>query len=298
MAGDRASGSVPRMTKQGDNFVASRFHLVPPVAMAQIGALPDTTADRSIVVNLLRKLPASGPSASTSNAASPLQRACAAERQRGRSVTAPSFRPPSPSRPAGWTTGRPRRGNRSSLSQTWPPAPGQLWPTCRTQPVRLRVAPAPKVRRGLALLTGFCVFWPRGTSGASKSPRRRCSMACGGWKRATGATPNTASRSTPMGSPGCLGVSPSAPSVACGRGLRTRVRAGRPAGSLERHLPSSSPGTPGKRHKRHKRHNPTNHLIRAYAARTLVSVVSGLQGDASEESGPPPTQSPSGPHGR
>jgi hypothetical protein len=55
-SGYRKGATVPRTEKVGDKFAVSRFRIFAPVAMAGLGDLPDTTADRSITIPMERKL--------------------------------------------------------------------------------------------------------------------------------------------------------------------------------------------------------------------------------------------------
>jgi hypothetical protein len=54
--GYRRGATVPRVEKVGDGFVVTRFRIFSAVAMAGLGELPDTTADRSIPIPMERKL--------------------------------------------------------------------------------------------------------------------------------------------------------------------------------------------------------------------------------------------------
>jgi putative DNA primase/helicase len=53
----RAGAYVPRVEKAGDNFVVKKFSTWAPIAVAAIGRLPDTLADRSIAIVMKRKSP-------------------------------------------------------------------------------------------------------------------------------------------------------------------------------------------------------------------------------------------------
>jgi hypothetical protein len=55
-AGYRKGATIPRVEKVGDAFVVSRFRIFSAVAMAGLGQLPDTTADRAIPIPMERKL--------------------------------------------------------------------------------------------------------------------------------------------------------------------------------------------------------------------------------------------------
>jgi hypothetical protein len=55
-SGYRVGANVPRMEKSGDEWLTVRYSIFAPVALAGIGNLPDTTEDRSVLIDIQRKL--------------------------------------------------------------------------------------------------------------------------------------------------------------------------------------------------------------------------------------------------
>jgi hypothetical protein len=99
-SGYRRGATVPRVEKVGDRQVVTRFRIFTPVALAGLGGLPDTTAERSITIPMQRKLISERTERfhieRTFAAASGLRRRCAAWAKRNADTLAASV----PSLPA------------------------------------------------------------------------------------------------------------------------------------------------------------------------------------------------------